>query len=73
MHSVVRSVFRILAVAVAATAFGLGGATPVLADQAKVAPGAHLSELGFGAHLFGPDLKAEDLLGQVVVFNMGGG
>ena len=72
MHSVVRSVFRKLAVAVAATAFGLGGAT-ALADQAKVAPGAHLSELGFGAHLFGPDLKAEDLLGQVVVFNMGGG
>lgn len=64
---------RFFCAAVAASAFVVGGVSTAAADQATVASGATLSELGFGTHLFGPDLKADDLLGQVVVFNMGGG
>lgn len=41
-------------------------------DQAKVEPGATLADLQAGNHVFGPEFKADDMLGKVIVVNIGG-
>ena len=45
---------------------------PLFGDQARVEASATLAELSAGTHLFGPEFSAEDMLGKVVVVNIGG-
>ena len=50
---------------------GLSSAAPA-PDQAKVESGATLAELQAGSHIFGPEFSADDMLGKVIVVNIGG-
>lgn len=62
----------LLLAACAVTLTTLVASTPIL-DQATVRPGARLSQLHAGQHVYGSRFDPREHLGEIVVVNIGGG